>query len=105
MIPRAWQILYFYLRPFVAVKKRDPRAGVFGGLKLFGHLVGGERIVDAITAIAQLLNLLERVSATLLFGNDNIDVELVLLFGCCFQFLAGRETITKHVAKDHITHD
>src|SRR5439155_12910339 len=73
-------------------------------LKLFCNFVGRERVIDAITAVAQLLNLFERVGSALLLGNDNIDVDLVLLIDGRVQFLAGRCKIAKLFAEDHVAH-
>ena len=46
------QLLEFHLRPFVAKKNRERRAGLFGGLELPGNFRYREREIHAIAAIA-----------------------------------------------------
>ena len=64
MFARA-QIFYFHLRPFIAEQDRDAGAELLGGLELFADLRGTQRIIDAITAVPQGLELGERVGAAL----------------------------------------
>src|SRR5882672_11182654 len=98
------EVFYFHLRPLVAVKKRDPRPDVFGTLKLFSHLVACERVIDAITAVAQFLNLLEGIAAALFLRDDNVDVDLVLIFDCAFKFFARFGAITNQFSQYDVTH-
>src|SRR5438105_1754135 len=96
--------MYFIRLPFIAVKERDPRANVLGSLKLFGNLFVGERIINPIAAVPQLLNLLECIAAALFLGDNNVDVDLILIFGGGFQFLARRGTIANEFAEHGVAH-
>ena len=77
------QRFYFYLRPLVTVKQRDRCTQIFGGLKLLANFGGRERVIDAITVFAELLNLRERIGTAFLLGNDDVDVDLVLVARGC----------------------
>jgi len=64
---------------FVAKQNGKSRAELLGGLKLLRYLGRRERVIDAITAIAQLLNLHEGIGTAFLLGNDDVDVGLALV--------------------------
>ena len=68
---------HFHLRPFVAEKQCRSCPERFGGLKLLSNFRGRERIVDAPTSLAQLLQPLERVGTPFFLCDDEINVERV----------------------------
>ena len=61
-------ILDFHLRPFISIKKRHARAQIFGRLELPGDFGWRERVIDAVAAVAQLLDLGARIA--LLYGDE-----------------------------------
>ena len=78
--------------PLISIKKRDARAQVFGSLKLPGNFCWGERVIDAVAAVAQLLDLAERVGATLFLCDNDVDVDPAyrsLLISASLRVLAG----------------
>src|SRR5690242_3252621 len=72
-------ILYLYLRPLISVKKRDARAQVFSRLELPGYFGWRERVIDAVAAVAQLLNLCERVGPAFFLCDDDVDVDFLVV--------------------------
>ena len=82
------QVLYFHLRPFVAVEQRDRRAQIFGGLKLFRDFCGSEWVIDTVTILAKPLNVRERIGAACLLRDHNVDVDLTFALHGRFHFLA-----------------
>ena len=85
-------IFHFHLRPLISVKKRDARAQIFGGLELPGDFDWRERIIDTVAAVAQLLDLCERVGTPLFFCNNDVDVDPAirsLLLAVSLRVLSG----------------
>ena len=68
-------ILHFHLRPLISIKKRDARAQIFGRLELPGDFRWRERVIDAVAAVAQLLDLCERVGTALFLCDNDVDVD------------------------------
>ena len=55
---------------------------IFGGLELPGDFDWCERVIDAVAAVAQLLDLCERVGTPLFLCDDDIDVNLAFIRYC-----------------------
>src|SRR2546423_1473279 len=72
------EILHRDLRPFIAEEDRDASAELLRGLELFADLCGRERVIDAIAAIAQRLDLRQRIEPALFLRDDGVYVELAL---------------------------
>ena len=69
-------VFHLHLRPLVPEQKRDARTQIFGGLELPGDFRWRERVIDAVAAVAQLLDLCERVGTAFFFCNNYVDVDL-----------------------------
>ena len=72
-------ILYFHLWPFVTVEERERCARFFGRLELPGNFCRRKWIIDAVAALAKLLDLCQRIGAALLLGDHNVDVDLAVV--------------------------
>ena len=77
---------------------------MFGGLKLLGDFLGCERVIDAVAAISKLLDLGEGAGATLLLGDDNVDVDLVLGGDRLLHLLARSRGFIDQFAEHDIAH-
>ena len=71
-------VLDFHLWPFVSVQKRDARTQFFGGLELPGDFRWRKRVIDAVFAVAQLLDLCERIGTAFFLRDNDVDVDLAL---------------------------
>jgi hypothetical protein len=71
-------ILDFHLRPLISIEKRDARAQIFGGLELPGDFGLRERVIDAVAAVTQLLDLCERIGTALFLCDNDVDVDLAV---------------------------
>ena len=88
------EILQFHLRPFVAEQDCDPGAELFRDLELFSDFRRRQGIIDAITSIAQRLNVRERIRAALFLRDDDVDIQVLLRGDCGLQLLASAAGIS-----------
>ncbi len=68
------RVLYLHLRPFVPKKDRERRAGC-SAVWNCRAICGGERVIDPIAAIAQLLDLRERIGAPFFLRDHDVNVD------------------------------
>src|SRR4051812_4058964 len=74
----ACKIFDFHIWPFVSEKNGEARTLLFRVAKLFSDLFGSQRIIDPVVVVAKRLNLGESIGSTLFFGDDNIEIEVLL---------------------------
>ena len=98
------QVFHFHLRPFVAEENRNARAELLGGLKLFANLRGSQRKIDAITAVAQRLNLRERVGAAFFLRDDDVNIEVLLRWRWLLPSSLGGGGLGDQFPENHIAH-
>jgi len=98
------EILHFHLWPFVAEQNRARGAELFGGLKLFADLGRRERVVHAVTPIAECLDLRESVAATLFLRDHDIEVEPLLAGDRLFHPRPRGRVPANKLTQDDIAH-
>ena len=94
-------ILDFHLRPLISIKKRDARAQIFGGLELPGDFGWRERVIDAVAAVAQLLDLCQRVGTAFFLRNNYVDVDLAIVrYRFLHRFACSRDFVDQFAEND-----
>src|SRR6266478_6771475 len=82
-------IFYFQLWPFVSEQHRNMGAELLGGLELLADLFARQRVIDAVAAVAEVLNLPERVGAAFFFRDHNVDVDFPVVRNCFLHRFTG----------------
>src|SRR4030095_15368391 len=82
----------------------DARAQIFGGLELPGDFGWRERIIDAVAAVAQLLDLRKRVGAGMFFRDNDVDVDLAIVRYCLLHRFARWRDFVDQFTKNDIAH-
>src|SRR5439155_21372131 len=80
------------------------RAQIIVELKHPGDFGWGERIIDAVAAVAQLLDLCQRVGAALFLCDNDVDVDLDVVCYCFLHRFACSRDFVDQFAENDVAH-
>src|SRR5206468_10626811 len=92
------------LRPFVAKQNGKSRAELLGGLKLLSDFLGCEWVIEAVTAISNLIDMRERIRTAFRFSDHNVDVDLVLGRDCLLHPLSRPFVVANQFTQNNVAH-
>src|SRR5262249_44226522 len=87
-----------------SIKKRDPRAQIFGSLELPGDFRWRERVIDAVAAVAKLLDLGKRVGAAFFLCDNDVDVNLAFVRYCFLHRFTWSRDFVDQFAQNDVAH-
>ena len=97
------EIFDSHLRPFVAEDDGKARPALLGQSKLPCHFRRRQRVIDSISAIAQLLHHGNGISTLFFLCDDHINLDRAFGRDRLFHLRAGSRATANHFTEDDVT--
>jgi len=96
------EIFHSHLRPFVAENDGKARAALLGQSELPRYFRRRQGVIDAISAITQLLHHGNGISALLFFRDDEINLDRAFGLDRFFHLRASSGVAANHLTEDDV---